>query len=328
MCQYMAHIKYLYKMRIKTTIITILTVIGIYCSPNAFAQAKADATYMYAQKGEWDLFMDIHEPAKGSTRTIEGIEKPTIIFMFGGGFIQGTRDNKSYADWFTYMKNNGYRIVSIDYRLGLKGAKKVGVGQVNLLDNAIHMAVEDLFTATNFIVENADQLGIDPYNMVISGSSAGAITVMQAEYEICNQTSWAKVLPEGFNYVGVMSFSGAILSREGKVNYKQRPCPTLMLHGTADSLVPYKQIAFLNLGFFGGGKLVKRFEKFGFNYNMYHFVEYGHEIAGSMYTTTDLQETFLEKNVMGKKERIIEAWVSDPDVYKGYGPQSRGELYK
>ena len=315
-------------MKVRTLFFALIAGLGMSFSPEAGAQAKADATYLYAQKGEWNLFMDIHEPAKGSSMTASGQEKPTIIFMFGGGFIQGTRNDKSYEKWFTQMKNDGYRIVSIDYRLGLQGAKKVGVAQVNLLDKAIHMAVEDLFTATNFIIDNAEQLGIDPYNMIVSGSSAGAISVMQAEYEICNNTSWAQVLPEDFNYVGVMSFSGAILSREGKVDYKEIPCPTMMLHGTADELVPYEQIRFLNLGFFGGGALVKRFKKFGYNYNMYHFIDYGHEIAGSMETTIGLQKDFLEKNVMGKKERLVETCISDPDVYKGYGPQSRDELYK
>ena len=316
-------------MKIRTLFFALITGLGMSFSPEAGAQAKADATYMYAQKEEWSLFMDIHEPAKGTAKNKDGIEKPTIIFMFGGGFIQGSRNDKSYEKWFTKMKNDGYRIVSIDYRLGLRGAKKVGIAQVNLLDNAIHMAVEDLFTATNFIIDNAEQLGIDPYNMVISGSSAGAISVMQAEYEICNNTSWAQVLPEGFNYAGVMSFSGAILSREGKVDYRvHSPAPTLILHGTSDELVPYKQIAVFNLGFFGGGKLVERFEKFGFNYNMYHFIGYGHEIAGSMPTTFDLQLKFLETNVMEGKKRIVEAWISDPDVYKGVGVQSRKELYQ
>jgi predicted esterase len=189
------------------------------------------------------------------------------------------------------------------------------------------MAVEDLFSATEFIIDNSKELKINPNNLIISGSSAGAITVMQAEYEIANKTSWASVLPEGFNYAGVMSFSGAILSREGKVDYMNRPCPTLMLHGTADELVPYKQIALFNLGFFGGGKLVERFQKYGLNYNMYHFIDYGHEIAGSMDTTLDLQLRFIETNIMLGKMRIIEAWISDPDVYKGAGPQSRKELY-
>ncbi len=293
----------------------------------ASAQIAPDATYMFVQRDTCDLFMDVYEPAAGSQTSIDGVEKPAVIFMFGGGFIRGTRDDESYNSWFKLMTDNGYRVISIDYRLGLKGSNKVGIAQVNVLDKAIHMAVEDLFSATNFILENADQFGVDPSNIVISGSSAGAISVMQAEYEIANRTSWASVLPEGFNYAGVMSFSGAILSREGKVDYKTVPCPTMMLHGTSDDLVPYKQIKVFKLGFFGGGKLVERFKKFGLNYNMYHFTDYGHEIAGSMYTTFDLQDKFLKTNVMQKKMRIVEAWIDDPNVYKGSGPQSRKELY-
>ena len=286
-----------------------------------------DGTYMFAQRDTCDLYLDVYNPAKGSETTFNGKAKPTVIFMFGGGFIRGTRDDQDYHKWFRTMTQNGYRVISIDYRLGLKGSNKVGIAQVNVLDKAIHMAVEDLFSATTFIIDNADQLGVDPSNIVISGSSAGAISVMQAEYEISNMTKWAAVLPEGFNYAGVMSFSGAILSREGKVDFKKKPCPVLMLHGTADELVPYKQIAVFNLGFFGGGKLVKRWQKYGYNYNMFHFIGYGHEIAGSMGTTTDIQFKFIENNVMQGKERIIEAWLTDPDVYKGSGPQSRKELY-
>ena len=308
----------------KTIMILAALVLGHFA---ASAQITPDATYMFAQRDTCDLYMDVYDPADGSETSVKGVEKPLVIFMFGGGFIRGTRDDESYNGWFRTMTENGYRVVSIDYRLGLKGSNKVGIAQVNVLDKAIHMAVEDLFSATNFILENADQFGVSPDNIVISGSSAGAISVMQAEYEIANSTSWASVLPQGFNYAGVMSFSGAILSREGKVDYKKVPCATLMLHGTSDELVPYNQIKVFNLGFFGGGKLVERFKKFGLNYNMYHFVGYGHEIAGSMGTTFDLQDKFLKTNVMQKKMRIVEAWIDDPNVYKGSGPQSRKELY-
>ncbi|MBQ6879783.1 MAG: alpha/beta hydrolase [Bacteroidales bacterium] len=307
------------------TLLSASLIIGIAAS--AQNTITPDGTYMYVQRDTCDLFMDVYDPAAGSRTSLDGIEKPTIIFMFGGGFIRGTRDDESYNGWFRTMTENGYRVISIDYRLGLKGSNKVGVAQVNVLDKAIHMAVEDLFSATDFIIENAEQLGVDPENIVISGSSAGAITVMQAEYEIANRTSWASALPAGFNYAGVMSFSGAILSREGKVDFKSTPCPVMMLHGTSDELVPYDQIKVFNLGFFGGGKLVERFQKYGLNYNMYHFIDYGHEIAGSMGTTTDLQFKFLENNVMKGKRRIVEAWIDDPDVWKGSGPQSRKELY-
>ena len=286
-----------------------------------------DGTYMFESRDEGNLFLDVYNPAVGSKTSIDGKAKPTIIFMFGGGFIQGQRDDASYHKWFKMLTDNGFRVISIDYRLGLKGSNKVGVAQVNVLDKAIHWAVEDLYSATNYIIQNADQLDVDPANIVISGSSAGAISVMQAEYELCNQTKWTARLPKGFRFAGVMSFSGAILSREGELDYARTPAPTLMLHGTADELVNYEQIKFFNLGFFGGGKLVKRFEKLGFNYNMYHFVGYGHEIAGSMETTFDLQMRFIETNVMQGKRRIIDAWIDDPDVYKGVGVQSRKDLY-
>ena len=286
-----------------------------------------DGTYVYEKRDTCDLFMDVYDPADGSEETFMGHRKPTIIFMFGGGFVGGERDNQSYNSWFRQLTENGYRVISIDYRLGLKGASKMGIAQVNLLDKAIHMAVEDLFSATNFILENAEQLGVERDNIVISGSSAGAITVMQAEYEVANRTSYASVLPQDFNYAGVMSFAGAILSRKGKVKYETAPCPTMMLHGTADKIVPYRQIAVFNLGFYGGGKLVERFQKFGYDYNMFHFIDYGHEIASSMYTTFDLQLDFLEKNVIQGKKRIIEAWISDPDVWKGSQLKSLKDIY-
>ena len=313
--------------RIIFSIMTLITATGLVAEA-AEPIITPDGTYIFEKRDTCDLFLDIYNPAEGSQTSIDGNEKPTILFMFGGGFIRGTRNDESYLPWFKAMTEDGYRIISIDYRLGLKGSDKVGVAQVGALDKAIHMGVEDLYSATNFLNDNAAELGINPSNIVIAGSSAGAIIAMQAEYEICNGTSWTSVLPEGFRYAGVMSFSGAILSREGKVDYRlHSPAPTLMMHGTSDELVPYDQIAILHLGFFGGGKLVDRFQKFGYNYNMYHFIDYGHEIAESMPTTMDLQKRFLETNVMKGKKRIVEAWISDPDVYKGSGPQSRKELY-
>ena len=306
---------------------TLITAAGLVAEA-AEPIITPDGIYIFEKRDTCDLFLDIYNPAEGSQTSIDGNEKPTILFMFGGGFIRGTRNDESYLPWFKAMTEDGYRIISIDYRLGLKGSDKVGVAQVGALDKAIHMGVEDLYSATNFLNDNAAELGINPSNIVIAGSSAGAIIAMQAEYEICNGTSWTSVLPEGFRFAGVMSFSGAILSREGKVDYRlHSPAPTLMMHGTSDELVPYDQIAILHLGFFGGGKLVERFQKFGYNYNMYHFIDYGHEIAESMPATMDLQKRFLETNVMKGKKRIVEAWISDPDVYKGSGPQSRKELY-
>lgn len=295
-------------------------------NPGSWPAILPDATYMFAQKDSCELFMDVYEPAEGSETEIDGKEKPTIIFVFGGGFITGRRDEPYYTPWYKQMTDNGYRIVTIDYRLGLTGVKKMGIAQVNILDKAIHMAVEDLFSATSFIIENAESLGIDPENIVASGSSAGAITVLQADYELSNDTHYAAELPDGFRYAGIMSFAGGILSRNGKLKYKERPAPTILFHGTDDKIVNYRQIRFFNLGFFGSDKIAGRFARYGFSYNILRYSGCGHEIASIMDDSTVYQFKFLEDNVMKGLDYIVDMTVDDPGIAR-VGSQSRKELY-
>ena len=113
------------------------------------------------------------------------------------------------------------------------------------------MAVEDLFSATLFIIENHEKLQINPTKLITSGSSAGAITALQAEYAIANRTSLAAVLPEGFDYAGVMSFAGAIFSVDGKPKWKNKPAPIIMFHGNSDQQVPYDKATMMGIGFYG-----------------------------------------------------------------------------
>ena len=50
---------------------------------------------------------------------VEG-KRPCMMFVFGGGFVGGQRDNELYTTYFDFLTSNGYDVVSIDYRLGLK----------------------------------------------------------------------------------------------------------------------------------------------------------------------------------------------------------------
>ena len=321
------------KMKTKTILVTMLLAVIPFTAGAETSTEKSekailpDGTYMFAQRDTCDLFLDVYDPAEGSETSVGGKEKPAIIFVFGGGFITGSRDDTYYTGWYKTLTDNGYRVIAIDYRLGLKGATKVGIAQVNAIDKAIHLAVEDLFSATAYILENAETLGVDPANIVISGSSAGAITVLQADYELSNRTEYASVLPEGFEYAGVMSFSGGILSRHGKLKYGKEPAPTMLLHGTEDKVVNYKQITLFNIGFFGSDRIASRFEKFGYVYNILRYEGNGHEIASLMGSTTDEQFEFIETSVMQGKRRIVDMTVYDPEI-KGRGvSKSRKELY-
>ena len=290
---------------------------------------RPDSTCLFAHRDTCDLYLDIYNPAPESETTFEGKEKPTVIFVFGGGFVNGRRNSPSIFPWFRKMTANGYRIISIDYRLGLKNHKgTVGIGSVKAVDKAIHMAVEDLFSATEYIIGHSEGLGVDPDNIVICGSSAGAITVLQADYELANRTKYAEVLPDGFRYAGVISFSGAILSHNGKLRYAHSPAPTMMLHGTADKVVNYGQIRIFRLGFFGTDKITERFAKFGYAFHTLRFVNHGHDIASMEYETFPYQKDFLENNVIMKNRKVVDYKIDDPSIPQKSTSKNRKELYR
>lgn len=285
-----------------------------YTHPIIFSLKRTVHTVQYAQKDTCSLYMDIYDPAPGSKTKIDGKTKPTIIHIFGGGFIGGKRSDRDVLKWFRQLNAEGFRVVAIDYRLGLKGVKKMGIGQQKLLRKAIDMAVEDLFSATAYLVSHAQELGIEADNIVVSGSSAGAITALQAEWDICNGHEICRELPQGFNYAGIMAFAGAIFSNEGKIKFPKTPAPIMMMHGIDDKIVNYKQISFLNLRFAGSHIISKSLAKCSDNYQIFRFTGYGHEISIEMEHQLERELFFLSNNVVKGLPTVVDATVTDNSI--------------
>lgn len=309
---------------------SILTSLGIiFLSFTMIAQEtyQPTTTRLFATKDGQELYLDDYDATPGSATTLDGKSKPTIVFMFGGGFITGTRNDKFYMPWFKKLNDAGYEVVSIDYRLGMKGVKTSGgVSSAKAFRKAAQIAAEDLFSATAYIIDHGDELGIDPNNLVTSGSSAGAIAVLEADWLLNNgrATEW---LPEGFRYAGVMPFAGAIISVEGTPSYKTPPAPTAFFHGTDDKIVNYKQIHILKWGIFGSHRLARIFRKNGYSYNILRYNDHSHEIASTFISTFPEQIRFLETNVVRGLNRIVDSEIDDPEIYKGDLPTTRKQLY-
>ena len=75
---------------------------------------SAQETYRYAQRDTCDLLLDIWRPADGAPTTLDSLQKPSILFVFGGGFISGTRNNPWYFPWFRKMQEEGYTVISLE----------------------------------------------------------------------------------------------------------------------------------------------------------------------------------------------------------------------
>ena len=278
--------------------------------------AAAQETYRFAERDTCSLYLDIFRAAEGSETTFQGKAKPAVMFVFGGGFVMGQRVDNVSEEWFQHLNQEGYDVVTIDYRLGMKDYQ-VGKGLAGIFKTSDRfvlsqqVGVEDVFSAVAFLADNPD-LGIDVGNLVLSGSSAGAIISLASEYSIVNGNT--EGLPAGFNFKGVMSFAGAIISNSGAPKFKSAPCPILLLHGTADKAVQYKKFSAFGRGVWGSSWLAKQFAKNGWNHCIYRFKDRTHAVAAYMNYIWPLEKEFLEQNVILGANRTVDSIVDDPTL--------------
>ena len=264
---------------------------------------SAQTTHLYAIKDGEQLHLDHYAAVE-----VEG-PRPCVIFAFGGAFARGTRADKEYVPYFKALNNAGIDVVSIDYRKVLaKGIDTKGLkGAISTMQRAVVYAAEDFISATKYLLDNAKDWDIDTTKIVACGSSAGAITALQAEYMLCNGDKRAQALGE-FNYAGVVSFAGAIFSVSGKPKWDKEPCPVLLFHGNADSNVPYNKASAMGVGFFGSKFICKQLKKMGTPYWFYSAQYRDHSIAGDpMYVNLEEIKAFINRVVVkGEKLQIVQ----------------------
>ena len=172
--------------------------------------------------------------------------KPAIVFFFGGGWNSGSPDQ--FENQARHFAKRGMIAITADYRV----KSRHGVQVVE--------CVKDAKAAIAWVRENARRLGIDPNKIAASGGSAGghlaacAGTVsgfgsderpnaMILFNPACTLAPTADWKPRG---------SGAGLSAErfGVEAQVISPAhhigphtpPTLILHGKADTTVPYASV--------------------------------------------------------------------------------------
>lgn len=282
-------------------------------------------TYQYAERDTLNLYLDFYTPEHVQDSTI------CLVYVFGGGFIGGHRDGDFEKAYFKQLVDEGFQVAAIDYRLSLKGVKNLGITHSEPLEKAVNMAVEDAIEAVAYLLDHAKELKVNKDYIVMVGSSAGAITSLQMDYVLCNGYLNSNILPDDFRLAGVVSYSGAIYSTEGKVKYRNhKPAPTMLFHGTADRLVPYKKISLFKLGFFGTDALVDRFEKFDYPYFARRFKGYGHSIAAAGPFTVDDLVWFCRHYVYDKEQWQFDGLIENlnPDAMPAYDMFTPGDLYK
>jgi acetyl esterase len=205
--------------------------------------AELHSDVEYSRPGGMSLRLDASIPdGKGPF--------PAAILVHGGGWVRGDR-KIDVAPLFKPLSDAGIAWFSISYRLAVDPLQ-------------FGVAVNDVEAAVRFVKENAGEYRIDPDRIALIGESAGgqlagmaalnnapgtsvkAVVALYAPTDLVSLVKSSDLIPssirdslQGTPFEGLLLARLAQLSPIGKV----RPGmpPFLMIHGTADVLVPFEQ---------------------------------------------------------------------------------------
>ena len=290
-CIFALSFKIFLQMMKKTLFFLLLATAAIF--------ATGQTTYTYLTRDTLALKMDVYQPQNPRS------DKACILYLFGGGFFTGSRCDSATVRTCRLLSSRGFVVAAIDYRLYLRHAPQLPLLQsYKLFDTAISQATEDCAAAVAYLCRHAEELHIDPSHIVFTGSSAGAITVLQTDYSRANGLPVVSALPQEFRPAAVVAYSGGVFCRNSALRYATEPVPTCMFHGTCDRIVSYKRFrGSLSMSLFGAHRLAKVFKKNGYNYWVLRFEDRGHEIAAALPATIDEYCAFVDAALRGRRMR-------------------------
>jgi acetyl esterase/lipase len=115
------------------------------------ADAPAPQTLSYGSDPLQALDLWVPGDAKGA---------PLVLFVHGGGWKRGSKDNAGSRAMPAHMMEQGYAFASINYRL--------------VPAATVEQQAADVAASLAYLLKRADELGIDRSRVVLTGHSAGA----------------------------------------------------------------------------------------------------------------------------------------------------------
>ncbi len=186
--------------------------------------------------------LDLYE-AKYDTNT----KRPLIVFFYGGGFIQGNKEQPAIVEMCDSFAKRGYVAAAINYRLGTNGSSSSMI-------RAIYRGVQDGSAALRFLSYHADLFKIDTNNIVLAGNSAGAFVAMHLAFLQDNERPTESYGNNVTSDLGCISCSGNLFPQHAKpkavidlwgalydstIRGINDSIPLLVYHGSEDPSVPF-----------------------------------------------------------------------------------------
>ncbi len=244
-----------------------------------------------------NLRMHIFQP-DGDTASF----RPMLIVFHSGAFISGSKENDDMLAFCRLFAEKGYVTATVQYRLGMN------ILSQKSSERAVYRAIQDSRAALRFVRGMAEELRIDGNRIYILGSSAGALITLHNSY--MNKSSERPASSYQINIFPPTTDNGpdlggldAIGSANGQnaqanaiiplwgalqdtslIEQNGFHVPALLIHGTADNIVPFGVGKPFNLSTFantyGSQPVSHRFTHLNYDYESYFVEGAGHEFYG------------------------------------------------
>lgn len=202
-----------------------------------FSNVTIDENINYANSSDKKAHLfDIYQPHDDNAK-----KRPLIIWMHGGGFRTGSKNDKGIKLWSKEFAQRGYVSAAINYTLSKKTII-FGISPSELQKSAYY-AVQDLKEAIAYFKLNADKYRIDTSKIILAGNSAGAIMALQTAYtnnlQLGEQVGLSKSdadlhSTQYTKVAAVVNFWGAIFDIHWLENAK---VPIVSVYGSNDGII-------------------------------------------------------------------------------------------
>lgn len=167
--------------------------------------------------------------------------RASVILVHGGAFTIGSRRMKPIVSLTRAMLDAGFAVMTFDYRLLLRGGR-------------IEEQVDDVAQALLFWVDRSSEYGLAADKRSVVGLSAGGTLMLLALARLPSLFQRAVSVFAVYDFTTLsgplMDLSNRMLFRTDDLGKRARwsphhvfsnAMPLSLLHGTDDSLVPYRQ---------------------------------------------------------------------------------------
>ncbi len=134
-----------------------------------FGPVCIQAWYDKDKQDEDCLYLNLWTPAADDKK------RPVMVFIHGGGFIDGGTTNALYHGE-TFVERGDVVLVTIQYRINVFGFLELESVAGKSLDYSHNLGLLDQVAALQWVHDNIANFGGDPNNVTIFGESAGSIS--------------------------------------------------------------------------------------------------------------------------------------------------------